>query len=75
MDVQVSEWASTIEHESDSSLSLRLGLGYAKGLRKQSAEAIAYSRAKEGGLLSLTKACEPQNNSELSGSRRSKPWI
>jgi error-prone DNA polymerase len=52
MDVQVSEWACTIEHESDSSLSLRLGLGYAKGLRKQSAEAIAYSRAKEGEFRS-----------------------
>ena len=44
IDVQVSKWACTIEHEPDESLSLRLGLGYAKGLRKQSAEAIANSR-------------------------------
>jgi error-prone DNA polymerase len=48
MDVQVSEWACTIEHEIGNSLSLRLGLGYAKGLRKQSAEAIACSRITDG---------------------------
>ena len=44
IDVQVSDWACTIEHEADGSLSLRMGLGYAKGLRQQSAEAIADSR-------------------------------
>ena len=44
IDIQVSDWACTIEHETDGSLSLRLGLGYAKGLRKQSAEAIVDSR-------------------------------
>jgi error-prone DNA polymerase len=48
IDVQVSDWACTIEHERDESLSLRLGLGYAKGLRKQAAEAIAGSRARFG---------------------------
>ncbi len=48
MDVQVSEWACTIEHEIDNSLSLRLGLGYAKGLRRQSASAVASSREKSG---------------------------
>lgn len=52
MDVQVSDWACTIEHESNGSLSLRLGLGYAKGLRKQSAEEIAHSRAVEGEFRS-----------------------
>jgi error-prone DNA polymerase len=52
MDVQVSKWACTIEHEPDGSLSLRLGLGYAKGLRKQSAEAIANSRIAEGAFRS-----------------------
>jgi error-prone DNA polymerase len=50
MDVQISEWACTIEHETDASLSLRLGLGYAKGLRRHSADAIAASR-KEYGLF------------------------
>ena len=48
IDVQISEWACTIEHEPDGSLSLRLGLGYVKGLRRQSAELIAASR-EEGG--------------------------
>ena len=52
MDVQVSEWACTIEHEADASLSLRLGLGYAKGLRKQSAVAIAASREECGSFRS-----------------------
>ncbi|MGB8479542.1 MAG: error-prone DNA polymerase [Acidobacteriaceae bacterium] len=52
MDVQVSDWACTIEHAPDGSLSLRLGLGYAKGLRKQSAEAIANSREECGPFRS-----------------------
>jgi error-prone DNA polymerase len=52
MDVQISHWACTIEHEQDESLSLRLGLGYAKGLRRQSAEAIANSRVDEGPFRS-----------------------
>src|ERR1019366_8702211 len=52
MDVQGSEWACTIEHELDGILSLRLGLGYAKGLRKQSAEAINSSREECGPFRS-----------------------
>ncbi len=44
MDVQISEWPCTIEHESDGSVSLRMGLGYAKGLRSQAAQAIAGAR-------------------------------
>jgi error-prone DNA polymerase len=48
IDVQVSTWACSIEHESDGSLSLRMGLGYAKGLRKKSAEALVSSRMKDG---------------------------
>jgi error-prone DNA polymerase len=52
IDVQVSDWACTIEHEPDESLSLRLGLGYAKGLRKQAAEAIADSRERFGQFKS-----------------------
>jgi error-prone DNA polymerase len=48
IDVQISDWACTIEHETDESLSLRLGLGYAKGLRKQSGDAIACSRKEYG---------------------------
>jgi error-prone DNA polymerase len=41
-----------IERESDESLSLRLGLGYAKGLRKQVAEAITGSREQFGRFQS-----------------------
>ena len=48
IDVQISDWACTIEHESDGSLSLRMGLGYAKGLRRQSAETLVASRAHDG---------------------------
>jgi error-prone DNA polymerase len=52
MDVQVSHWACAIEHEADGSLSVRLGLGYAKGLRKQSGQAIADSRTQSGRFRS-----------------------
>ena len=48
IDIQVSRWPCTIEAEVDGSLSLRMGLGYAKGLRKESAEAIVAAR-EEGG--------------------------
>jgi error-prone DNA polymerase len=53
IDIQVSEWACTIEHEEDGSLSMRLGLGYAKSLRKVSAEAIALSRLESGPFRSV----------------------
>jgi len=53
IDVQVSEWPCTVEHEADGKLSLRLGLGYAKGLRKQSAEAVANSRKTCGAFKSV----------------------
>ncbi len=49
IDVQVSGWACAVEHESDGALSLRLGLGYAKGLRKQVGKAIA--EARRGGAF------------------------
>jgi len=45
IDIQRSAWPCTLEEEPDGSLSLRLGLGYAKGLRRQSAEAITLARA------------------------------
>jgi len=48
IDVQVSQWACAIEEEADGSLSMRMGLGYAKGVRKESAEAIVAAR-EEGG--------------------------
>jgi error-prone DNA polymerase len=48
IDVQVSEWSCTIEHEADGSLSVRMGLGYAKGFRKIAAEALVESRVASG---------------------------
>jgi len=44
IDVQRSEWLCTLEDEADGSLSLRLGLNYAKGLRKTTAEALVTER-------------------------------
>jgi len=48
IDVQVSDWFCTVEHETDGSLSLRMGLGYAKGLRKPAAESLLASRVLDG---------------------------
>jgi error-prone DNA polymerase len=48
IDIQSSDWFCTVEHESDGSLSLRMGLGYAKRLRKQAAEALVLSRRQSG---------------------------
>ncbi|MEI9978262.1 MAG: error-prone DNA polymerase [Edaphobacter sp.] len=52
IDVQASDWPCTIEHESDGTLSLRIGLGYAKSLPRQSAEMLVASRLAEGPFLS-----------------------
>jgi error-prone DNA polymerase len=52
IDVQVSEWGCTIEHESDGTLSMRLGLRYAKGLPKQSGEVLVESRLRDGAFQS-----------------------
>ena len=52
MDVQISTWACSIEHDHDGSLSLRLGLGYAKGLRQKAAEALLESRVQHGPFRS-----------------------
>lgn len=48
IDIQVSDWLCTVEHEPDGSLSLRMGMGYAKRLRRQSAEALVMSRLHDG---------------------------
>jgi error-prone DNA polymerase len=50
IDVQVSGWACAVEHEADGTLSLRMGLGYAKGLRKVAAEALVEARARDGAF-------------------------
>ncbi len=44
IDVQVSDWPCTVEHEADGSLSLRLGLAMRRACAKQSAEALVASR-------------------------------
>jgi error-prone DNA polymerase len=53
VDVQISDWLCTVEHENDGCLSLRLGLNYAKGLRKQSGEAIVNARQQNGPFRSV----------------------
>jgi error-prone DNA polymerase len=52
IDIQTSDWPCTVEHEPDGKLSLRMGLGYAKRLRKQSAEALTESRTQHGQFRS-----------------------
>jgi error-prone DNA polymerase len=52
IDVQTSDWPCSVEHEVDGSLSLRMGLAYAKRLRKQSAEALVESRTQAGSFRS-----------------------
>ncbi len=52
IDIQISDWACTVEREHDGSLSLRMGLGYARGLRKQAAQALVASRARDARFIS-----------------------
>ncbi|HUZ96920.1 MAG TPA: error-prone DNA polymerase [Edaphobacter sp.] len=52
IDIQISDWACTVEREHVGSLSLRMGLGYARGLRKQSVEALVASRLRDGEFRS-----------------------
>jgi error-prone DNA polymerase len=52
IDVQASEWPCTIEHEDDGTLSVRIGLGYAKGLAKQPAEMLVRARRNDGPFRS-----------------------
>jgi error-prone DNA polymerase len=52
IDVQISDWACTLEREEDGGISLRMGLGYAKGLRRQPAEALVAARRQGGRFRS-----------------------
>jgi error-prone DNA polymerase len=52
IDVQVSQWQCTIEHEPNGERSMRMGLMYAKGLRQDIGEAIVASRSQSGLFLS-----------------------
>jgi error-prone DNA polymerase len=52
IDVHVSEWLCTIEHESNGERTMRMGLMYAKGLRQDVGEAIVASRSQSGTFRS-----------------------
>jgi error-prone DNA polymerase len=68
IDVQISEWPCTIEHESNGERSLRMGLMYAKGLRQEQGEALVASRRVAGQFLSaedLTLRVPMLNRKEL----------
>ena len=53
IDVQRSEWPCTLENEGDGSISLRIGMNYAKGMRKTSAEALVSARLQDGSFSSV----------------------
>ena len=57
IDVQRSAWLCTLESETDRSVSLRMGMNYAKGLRQTSAEALVAARA-EGGFSSVDELAQ-----------------
>jgi error-prone DNA polymerase len=52
INVQQSQAQCTVEQEADGKLTLRLGLNYVKGLRKECAEAIAAERNRSGPFMS-----------------------
>lgn len=53
VDIQQSGMACTIEHETDGTLSLRLGLNYVRGLKAATACAIEEERNRSGAFLSM----------------------
>ncbi|WP_109484471.1 DNA polymerase III subunit alpha [Occallatibacter savannae] len=53
MCIQRSEPLCTIEHESDGSLSVRIGFNYAKGLRQATAEALTANRNASGPFSTI----------------------
>ncbi len=53
IDALRSAWPCTLEMEPDGSLSLRIGLNYAKGLRQSSAEALVTARGRDGAFTSV----------------------
>jgi len=68
VDIQMSDWECTIEHDGDGGLSLHLGLGYAKGLRQELGESIAQARRTAGlfgSVEDLVSRVPPLNRKEL----------
>jgi len=53
IDVQRSEYLCTLEHEADGAVSLRVGLNYAKGLRKGVADNLVSARISDGEFASV----------------------
>jgi len=53
IDVQRSEWLCILENDEDGSVSLRVGLNYAKGMRQTSAEALVSERIQKGPFQSV----------------------
>jgi error-prone DNA polymerase len=53
INVLCSHWLCALEVEPDGSLSLRVGLNYAKGLRRSSADALLMARTRDGAFLSV----------------------
>jgi error-prone DNA polymerase len=53
IDVQRSEWLCTLENENDRTISMRIGMNYAKGMRQTSAEALLTARFKDGPFESV----------------------
>ncbi len=53
VDVQASDAVCTVEHGTDGALALRLGLIYAKGLKRQTAEALVAARRSGGAFASV----------------------
>jgi error-prone DNA polymerase len=64
IDVQRSQWLCSLEEEPDGSNSLRIGMNYAKGLRKISADAILTARNRNGTFASVDDlaSCVPELN-------------
>jgi len=67
IDVQRSEWLCSLEKEEDGSVSLRMGMNYAKGLRQTSAEALIAARGTAGfkSVDDLTRRVPELNRKEL----------
>ena len=53
MCIHRSESVCTIEHEADGSLSVRIGLNYAKGVRQSTAEALTAIRSSDGPFQTI----------------------
>ena len=66
--IQRSDKLCSIEHEDDGSLSVRIGLNYAKGLKRSTAEALLESRNNSGNFQSvddLTRRVSELSRKEL----------